>query len=157
MVRDCRGPDLGKKRIQNMPFCLHCRSTELDLLSSPPEITFYECPLCGRQFAQQPVKSLTERWRGPLSLVLYPVIFSERPQDEAVAVATVVNLKVEGFLQSCDDLFFAKPTSLHFVLPFILRAELYFCYVQFFGVRSSRLNLQFFANGGVTPISGSEQ
>jgi hypothetical protein len=33
--------------------------------------------------------SLTERWRGPLSLVLYPVIFSERPQDEAVAVATM--------------------------------------------------------------------
>jgi hypothetical protein len=40
------------------------------------------------------------------------------------------------FLQYPDDLLFTEPTSLHFVLPFILGAELYFCHVQFSGVRS---------------------
>jgi hypothetical protein len=73
-----------------MAACLRCQSTELKILPSPEGITFYQCPSCRRQFAQKPGKSLTERWLGPLSLVLYPVIFSEQPQDDALRVATML-------------------------------------------------------------------
>jgi hypothetical protein len=61
----------------------------LEILSSPKDITFYRCPACGRQFAQKAGKSLTERWLGPLSIVLYPVSSSEKPQDDALRVATM--------------------------------------------------------------------
>jgi hypothetical protein len=73
-----------------MAACLRCQLTELKILPSPEGITFYQCPSCGRQFAQKPGKSLIERWLGPLSLVLHPVIFSEQPQDDALRVATML-------------------------------------------------------------------
>lgn len=69
-------------------FCLRCQSLELEVLPvSSKEITFYRCPQCGREFAQQPGLSLTERWRGALSLVLYGTIFSRHPQDDAQRIA----------------------------------------------------------------------
>lgn len=69
-------------------FCLRCKKVVLEVLpASDEKITFYRCPKCGREFAQVPGKSLTERWLGALSLVLYGVIFSPRPQDEARRIA----------------------------------------------------------------------
>ncbi len=55
----------------------------LERLGSPPGISFFRCPACERQFTLMPGKALVERWLGPLSLVLYDVIFEERPQDRA--------------------------------------------------------------------------
>jgi len=70
------------------PFCLRCKSVELEVLPlSGDRITFYGCPKCGRHFAQKPGRSLTERWLGPLSVVLYDRIFSKRPQDDAERIA----------------------------------------------------------------------
>lgn len=54
---------------------------------SPASISFYECPRCGRRYARSEGESLHERWVGPLSLVLYGVIFEQRPQDAAVHIA----------------------------------------------------------------------
>jgi transposase-like protein len=72
-------------------FCLYCESAPLLVLSESDErITFFRCPQCHRQFAQSPGKSLTERWSGALSLVLYGVIFSPRPQAEAERIAEML-------------------------------------------------------------------
>ena len=54
---------------------------------SPPSIFFYECPRCHRRYARSPGEALHERWPGPLSLVLYGVIFEQRPQDSAARIA----------------------------------------------------------------------
>ncbi|MDT5357053.1 MAG: hypothetical protein QOJ56_5585 [Mycobacterium sp.] len=65
-------------------YCLRCDKVKLVLLpESDRNIYFYHCPQCRRQFARRPGQALTERWLGPLSLVLYGVIFSRQPQDEA--------------------------------------------------------------------------
>lgn len=65
-------------------FCLYCESVKLIVLpESGKQITFFLCPHCHRHFAQPPGNSLTERWGGALSLVLYGVIFSPTPQTEA--------------------------------------------------------------------------
>lgn len=42
-----------------------------------------DLPECGRRYAQREGCSLTERWGGALSLVLYGVIFTTRPQERA--------------------------------------------------------------------------
>lgn len=69
--------------------CLYCKHALLEILpESNAKITFYRCPTCHRQFAQCPDRSLTERWRGPLSLVLYGTIFSQKPQGDAQRIAT---------------------------------------------------------------------
>lgn len=68
--------------------CLYCESVRLIVLpESNEQITFFRCPQCQRDFAQTPGKSLTERWRGALSLVLYGVIFSLKPQADADRIA----------------------------------------------------------------------
>jgi hypothetical protein len=77
--------DSGKS--QHMASCLRCPSTELEALPSPEGITYYLCPACGRQFAQKPGEALTERWLGALREIVYSVIFSEHPQDEAAREA----------------------------------------------------------------------
>jgi hypothetical protein len=68
--------------------CLHCDDVELDPLPSPQGIALLLCPACGRQFARTSDEDLRERWLGPLSIVLYPVIFAKHPQDRARDVAT---------------------------------------------------------------------
>lgn len=71
--------------------CLYCESVSLITLpESNEQITFFRCPQCHRQFAQRPGKALTERWRGALSLVLYGVIFSEKPQADADRIAAML-------------------------------------------------------------------
>lgn len=69
------------------PACLRCRTVRLRALPASPGIDFFECPACGRQFARKPGQALTLRWRHPISLVLYPVIFSASPAAEAERVA----------------------------------------------------------------------
>lgn len=71
--------------------CLYCPSIPLELLPETNEqIAFYRCPRCQREFAQCPGQSLTTRWRGALSLVLYGVIFSQHPQERAIPLADML-------------------------------------------------------------------
>jgi len=45
------------------------------------------CPGCGRYFRSTPDGKVVEKWLGPLSIVLYPVIFENRPQKVANRIA----------------------------------------------------------------------
>jgi hypothetical protein len=56
--------------------CLRCTGVEL-VPSGPfmPEIEFFNCPVCQRNYARNPGRSLTFRWLHPISLVLYPILF----------------------------------------------------------------------------------
>lgn len=54
---------------------------------------FYSCPKCYRSYRMQDDGSLVERWLGPISLVLYAVIFTRSPQARASEIA-------EGLYQS---------------------------------------------------------
>ncbi len=79
---------MGTADEDTRPTCLRCGTVRLRALpASSPEIDFFECPACGRQFARKPGQGLTLRWRHPISLVLYPVIFSASPAAEAERVA----------------------------------------------------------------------
>lgn len=70
------------------PACPRCRTVRLRLLpESSPEIGFFDCPACGQHFARKPGRGLTYRWLHPISLALYPVIFSALPAAEADRVA----------------------------------------------------------------------
>ena len=51
------------------------------------EAEFVSCPGCGRYFRSTPDGKVVEKWLGPLSIVLYPVIFENRPQKEANRIA----------------------------------------------------------------------
>jgi hypothetical protein len=62
---------------------LRCTDVALEPLDSFAKISFWRCPQCARQYAQEPGRALVDRWRGPISLVLYGVIFEERPQEHA--------------------------------------------------------------------------
>lgn len=60
--------------------CLRCDGTELPQGS-------LSCPRCGREYRLTPDGRPVERWVGPIGLVLYPIIFSEKPQAEAGRIA----------------------------------------------------------------------
>jgi hypothetical protein len=60
--------------------CLRCPG-ELRMTERAGAVAFLECPACGRRYAREDGGPLTERWMGPLSLALYGVIFTDRPQD----------------------------------------------------------------------------
>src|SRR5438105_574842 len=60
--------------------CLRCKTVKLAVIEPYlAEMTFFECPACGRQYTLQPGKELVFRWLHPISQVLYPVIFEEDP------------------------------------------------------------------------------
>jgi hypothetical protein len=68
--------------------CLRCKTVPLTTLEPcRPQISFFECPSCGRQYALQPGRELTFKWLHPISLALYPVIFDLAPAARATAVA----------------------------------------------------------------------
>lgn len=48
---------------------------------------FFTCPECNRRFHLKEDGTLTERWLGPISMVLYPVIFTSSPQSRASEIA----------------------------------------------------------------------
>ncbi len=59
--------------------CLRCEGVKLE---GAPSIRFFRCPQCGRQYALKGNGALVDRWLSPISLVLYPILFSARPQDD---------------------------------------------------------------------------
>jgi hypothetical protein len=69
------------------PFCLRCPDVALRALDGPPDISFFECPSCRRHYSQKKSGALTYRWRHPISLPLYFVLFSKEPVAEALRVA----------------------------------------------------------------------
>jgi transposase-like protein len=88
--------------------CLRCKAVRLVRLPESGErMSFFECPRCGRHFARQEGGGLTERWLGPISLLLYPVIFSPKPVDEVDRViahlVTVVQWPRDRIEQIIDE------------------------------------------------------
>jgi plasmid stabilization system protein ParE len=71
-----------------VPLCLRCPDATLRALDRTQEVAFFECPSCGRHFAQKESGALTYRWRHPVSLPLYCVLFSENAVADAPRVAT---------------------------------------------------------------------
>jgi hypothetical protein len=67
-------------------FCLRCGEVKLEPMSIG-EVEFMTCPRCGRRFRVTADGTLVERWLGPLSIVLYPVISDKLPQQEAERIA----------------------------------------------------------------------
>jgi hypothetical protein len=78
-----------------IPSCPRCRSTELALSPQRSEdVSFLECPRCGRQYQLRSEDLLTERWMGPLSLLLYPIALSTQPlEDVERAVHHLVDIE----------------------------------------------------------------
>lgn len=74
-------------RARELPHCLRCGSS-LNESGTTESISFWTCPACARRFAQRDGGELTERWGSALSLVLYGVIFTERPQERAALIAS---------------------------------------------------------------------
>lgn len=67
--------------------CLRCGHHPLMRTdSAADDVTFYECPGCGRRFTYSG-GSLTERWPGPIGLALYGVLFDDHPQERAKSSA----------------------------------------------------------------------
>ena len=83
-------------------FCLRCPSVELEALPSPENITFYRCSKCKREFAQQAGESLTERWTGPLSLVLYSIIFAKPYKLKVTAEQVAKSLREQKTPKELD-------------------------------------------------------
>ena len=74
-------------RLGQRCFCLRCPDVTLRTLDRTREISFFECPACGRHYAQKKSGTLTYRWLHPISLPLYCVLFSKEPVAEAPRVA----------------------------------------------------------------------
>jgi transposase-like protein len=69
-------------------YCLRCETSQLTVLpESNDQATFYECPSCHRNFAQEPGRGLCDRWLSPISLVLYGVQLEPKPQANYQRVA----------------------------------------------------------------------
>jgi hypothetical protein len=69
------------------PQCLRCRTVRLTAVPSPAEGEFFRCPNCRREFYRASGGALVFRWGHPISLLLYPVIFDERPGERCAEVA----------------------------------------------------------------------
>jgi hypothetical protein len=67
--------------------CLRCDNIALEASEAAPPMEFFQCPNCKRRYARAHGQELTERWTGPLSLVLYSVLFEQRPAERAAEVA----------------------------------------------------------------------
>lgn len=73
------------------PGCLRCTHVALMLPEGSPEISFCECPECGRHCAQKRGGALTFRWLHPICLLLYN-FNSGSVSDPDFALRVVENL-----------------------------------------------------------------
>jgi hypothetical protein len=72
-------------------------------LSSIPdgkEVKFFGCVECHRQYALKANGHLVDRWGSPISLVIYPIIYSRHPQDD---VERVVEMFSKRFVPRTED------------------------------------------------------
>src|SRR5262245_860084 len=87
--------------------CLRCAGVMLVRLpESNDDITFFECPSCHRHYAKTPAGTLTYRWRHPVTLALYGVLFDDNPvlRAESEAAAFMKNRSCEEILRMTDDI-----------------------------------------------------
>ncbi len=70
--------------------CLRCTAVPLEPLAGAEGIAFFECPNCSRRYSRRDGGVLTDKWGSPISLALYPIIFTKHPQDDADRVAKLV-------------------------------------------------------------------
>jgi hypothetical protein len=87
--------------------CLRCKTIVLsELPRVGPEISFYECPACRRQYALAPGKKLVFRWLHPISLALYGVIFDPNPVEHAETQAEkfVRQMPIEGLQAMIEEI-----------------------------------------------------
>jgi hypothetical protein len=82
-----RGRKVETEQSAGQPHCLRCKTTALVAVTSPANVLFYDCPSCHRAFARKANGALCFRWRHPISLVLYPVIFEANPAERCERVA----------------------------------------------------------------------
>ena len=74
--------------------CLRCARIDLRRLpESSTDIEFFECPSCRRRYARRAGGSLTYRWRHPITLALYGVIFDDDPVSHAASQADAFSQK----------------------------------------------------------------
>jgi len=66
-----------------MKKCPRCGGSLVRSPDTTATITFYDCPSCPWHFAQEPGKSLHDRWLSPLSIALYSQIFEKHPDRTA--------------------------------------------------------------------------
>ncbi len=67
----------------SLPCCPRCQSIELSLQPGRAEdVSALECSSCGRRYQLRDRTLLTERWMGPLSLLLYPIALASEPLED---------------------------------------------------------------------------
>lgn len=69
--------------------CLRCEG--VPLVRTEPifdDVSFFECPTCGRRYTLRAGKGLTFRWLHPISLALYLIIPDPLPSARAAEIAT---------------------------------------------------------------------
>ena len=69
------------------PKCLRCSDAELARVPSTEGVEFFRCPQCGRDYARMPGKQLTYRWKHPISIPLYLILFERDPIRRVVEIA----------------------------------------------------------------------
>jgi hypothetical protein len=98
-----------------------------DLSRSILRSHFFECLACGRQYALRPGQELTYRWRHPISLALYGVIFDPptnaavlraaeslregRSDDEIAALVKEIRLELNDPTQQVRDILDCRATE----------------------------------------------
>lgn len=79
---------MSKLHQRLLPCCLRCKTVELIPLDSPEDLTLFECPSCHRNYTRRANGAIFFRWRHPITLLLYPVIFELDPGKFCEQVAT---------------------------------------------------------------------
>lgn len=82
--------------------CLRCGEA-LRELDGPEGIRFFRCAPCKRDYALRPGGNLVDRWLSPISLVLYPIIYSTRPQDDVERVVRMLRTPCEEDRDDLDE------------------------------------------------------
>lgn len=78
----------GRRQETMPPHCLRCRTAELTLISSTKGVAFFGCSKCHREFTRGANGKLCFRWGHPITLLLYYVIFEDRPLEQCERVAS---------------------------------------------------------------------
>lgn len=84
-----------KRTQSNCPRC----GGALNTIDAAAATRFFECPSCHRHYRLTANSELVDRWLGPISLVIYPIIYSRHPQDD---VERVVKMFSERFVPPAE-------------------------------------------------------
>jgi hypothetical protein len=83
-----------------MPVCYRCSNQLLDITAENlTDISFYVCQKCECQYAQKPAGSLHDRWRMPLTIALYDVIYDRNPLDKLDQVTRQIQKRKSEYIE----------------------------------------------------------